>query len=359
MRIQKIREKLGDQKVDAILFTDPISIRYLCGYSGSNGLLFVSENRALFLTDFRYKTQAPREVEGAEVIVPDDGQLIDTLARRDEIQSIESIGFENSISFCRLEETKKKFSDRLEWKPIENIVTELRSSKTPDEIEKIRVAIDVAQKGLLAALPMLKPGIVEREFAAELEYRMRREGADKNAFDTIVVSGPRGALVHGVAGDRTIETGDFVTIDFGAKVNGYHSDITRTFIMGEPTDKQREIYELVYRAQAAAIDAAKANMTGKELDAVAREVIEKAGYGEYFGHGLGHGLGLEVHDPPAVGTRSENTLLENAVITIEPGVYIPDYGGVRIEDDFLLKKDGCEALTNLPKKIEDIIINID
>ncbi len=356
MRIDKVRQRLNRDGIDAAIFYNTINVRFLCGYSGSNGLLYIDREKAIFFTDFRYKTQAPIEVKNAEIVVPENGKLIEALSKRPEIKAISTIGFEKSMAWGTLDELKKIFPDSFAWKPLDDFVDTMRATKTDDEIAKIEEAIRAAEDGMKAALPILKPGLVERDFAAELEYRMRKAGADKNSFDTIVVSGKRSALVHGIAGNKMIEAGDFVTVDFGAFVDGYASDITRTFIMGEPNKKQRDLYELVFRAQSTAIEAARPGITGKDLDAVARKVIADAGYGEYFGHGLGHGIGLIVHDMPRVGSRSENILPENSVITIEPGVYIPDFGGVRIEDDFLLIENGCKMLTGLPKKIEDIII---
>ncbi len=358
MRISKVKKRLKEQKLDAILFTDLINIRYLCGYSGSSGLLLVidTEDAALFFTDFRYKTQAALEVKDAEIIVPDNGSLIDALTKRSELNNIKRIGFEKSITWAQLDGLKTKMPSHLEWLPIDDSVQTMRASKDSKEIANIKVAIKVAQEALKKTLPSLKPGIIERELAAKLDYQLRLIGAEKPAFDTIVVSGERSALVHGKPSDKAIEKGDFVTIDYGAVVNGYASDITRTFIMGKPSKKQREIYETVYRAQAVAIEAAKPGMNGKELDAVARDIIKKAGYGDYFGHGLGHGLGFAVHDRPRVGALSEDVIPKNAMITIEPGIYIPDFGGVRIEDDVRITKNGCEVLTSLPKRLEEMII---
>lgn len=355
-RIEKVREKLDELELDAMFFTNLPNIRYLCGYSGSNGLLFVSKEASLFFTDFRYKTQIESEVKGAKGIVPPNGQLLKALSERPEMQNIEKIGFEKSIVYEKLESAKKELGDKPQWIPVDNFVAKMRWSKTSGEVAKIRVAIEVAEKALRDSLNNLRPGISEMEFAAELEYNMRKGGAEKPAFDTIVVSGERSALIHGIASKKVIEPGDFVTIDYGAHVNGYNSDITRTFIMGQPTEKQREIYELVYEAQKSTVKAVKPGLQGKEIDAVARKIIEDAGYGEYFGHGLGHGLGMEVHDNQGVGARSENIIPAGSVITVEPGVYVPGIGGVRIEDDVLVTAEGPEVLTSLPKDIENAII---
>lgn len=355
-RIEKVRKKMGELKLDAIMFTDLVNIRYLCGYSGSNGLLLVSSKEALFFTDFRYKTQIETEIRGAEGIVPEKGLLLKALSERPILSSIEKIGFEKSITYDKLQSAKEALPESLKWIPVDNFVAEMRWIKTPEEVEKIKIAVEVAEKALRESLSYLRPGVSEMEFAAELEYRMRKSGAEKPAFDTIVVSGKRSALIHGIASEKIMEPGDFVTIDYGARVNGFHSDITRTFILGEPTAKQREIYEIVYKAQTSTINGLKPGMRGKEIDAIARKIIEDAGYGEYFGHGLGHGLGMEVHDNLGVGLSSENIIPEGAVITVEPGIYIPEIGGVRIEDDVLVKADGGEVLTSLPKDIESAII---
>ncbi|MCK5833022.1 aminopeptidase P family protein [bacterium] len=357
MRIDKVRKMIKTKHLDAALITDRTNIRFLCGYSGSNGLLLITPNKTIFFTDFRYKTQAPQEVKGAEIIFPKMGiSLYEELAERPEIKTLSNIGFEKSLPYFALEILKNILPAKIEWRPMEDFLSKMRAVKNPQEIDKIREAVRAAETGLKATLPHLKPGIVERDFAAELEYNMRKAGAEKNSFDTIVVSGLRSAIVHGIAADKVIEAGDFVTIDYGAFVDGWASDITRTFIMGEPTAKQREIYELVYSAQASAIKAARAGISGMKLDKIARDIIDSAGYAEFFGHGLGHGLGLLVHDSPRVSSRAENILPVNSIITIEPGIYIPEFGGVRIEDDVLILEDGCEVLTSLPKRIEEIII---
>ncbi len=356
MRIKKIQAKLKKLNLDAVLFTDLVNIRYLCGYSGSNGILFIGRNSTLFLTDFRYKEQIETEVVGVDKLVPKEGILISALGVNPVIEPVKKLGFERSIEFGRLEKYKEQLPKGIEWAPVDNFVAEMRWVKTEEEIRKIRVAISIAENALLESLPILKPGISEKRFAAELEYNMRKAGSERPAFDTIVVSGERGAVIHGIASEKIIESGDFVTIDFGAHIDGYNSDITRTFIMGEPTDKQREVYGLVYLAQTSTIEGVKAGMLGKEIDRIARTIIENAGYGAYFGHGLGHGLGMEVHDNLGVGSRTESVIPSGAVITVEPGIYIPGFGGVRIEDDVRVKDNCCELLTGLPKKIEDMII---
>jgi len=358
MRIEKVRKHLSNNNLDAMLFTDLKNVRYLCGYSGSNGILYVDSKNAIFVTDFRYKTQVQEEVFGAEIYVPESGRLYAEVSSKQPIKRITRIGFEKNIDWETLNRIKSIFPQNLEWIPSGDFMLELRAVKYPDEIEKIERVVDIAQKALLETIPYIKPGAIERDIAAELEYRMKKKGAERNSFDTIVVSGYRSALVHGIAGDKKIEKGDFVTIDYGAYAEGYSSDLTRTFIIGEPSQKQKEVYQTVFESQAKAIEQARPGMKGKELDAVARRYINDAGYGQYFGHGLGHGLGLLVHDTPRVGSRSENILPKNAVITIEPGIYIPDFGGVRIEDDVLLIEGGCKLLSNLPKKLEEIILPV-
>lgn len=356
MRIDDVRARFSAAGLDAALISDRTNIRFLCGYSGSNGLLFINSEKAIFFTDFRYKTQAPLEVKGAEIIIPENGSLNEALAATPEFKAARKIGFERSMSFAAIDQLKGLLPESAELSPMEDFLCDMRAVKSPEEVDKIRKAIAVAEEAWRRTLPMMRPGVVERDFAAELEYNMRKAGADKNSFDTIVVSGARSALVHGIAADKKLEPGDFVTVDFGAFVDGWASDITRTMILGEPSAKQREIYELVYTAQTAAIEAARPGLVGLNLDAVAREIIKAAGYGEFFGHGLGHGLGLLVHDSPRVGSLSENILPEFSVVTIEPGVYIPDFGGVRIEDDVLLVGYSCEVLTSLPKRIDEVIV---
>ena len=232
-----------------------------------------------------------------------------------------------------------------------DLIEGLRVIKEQEEIEKIRKAVEITDAAFAHILDFIKPGVTEREIALELEFYQKRMGGEKNAFDFIVASGQRSALPHGVASEKVIEKGDFVTLDFGVFYQGYCSDLTRTVVVGEPDEKQREVYELVLKAQLAVIENVKAGMSCKEVDEIARGIIGDAGYRENFGHGLGHGIGLEIHEGPRVSFTSETILQTGMVMTNEPGIYIPGWGGVRIEDDLLITEEGCEVLNKAPKEL--------
>ena len=231
------------------------------------------------------------------------------------------------------------------------LIRSIRMVKTQDEIEKMIKAQRIAEKGFEHMLDFVKAGKTERQVQLELDYYMLSNGADELSFDTIALSGKNTSLPHGVASDKPIETGDLVLLDFGAVVQGYHSDMTRTFCVGEPTDKIRKVYEIVLNAQLAALDAVKAGISGKELDAVARDIISSAGYGDNFGHSLGHGVGMEIHEMPYASPSKDNILPENSVVTVEPGIYIENEFGIRIEDFVVVKNDGCENMTKADKQL--------
>ncbi|RKZ24715.1 hypothetical protein DRQ29_07515 [bacterium] len=360
-RMERFTEIIGKERLDGFLVTNHIDIRYLTGFTGDAGMLWVEKDRAVFITDFRYETQSKDEVgDKAEIyITSPDKNYFTILSEQKVFENKKLVGFdENSVNYILYRKLSGIFRDVV-WIPLSNPLSELRAVKDTDEINKIARAVDIAIESLIDALPLLRPGITEKEFAAELEYRMKRKGSEKPSFDTIVASGWRAALPHGIASDKVIEAGEMVTVDFGAIYDGYSSDLTRTFFIGKPDDKFKKIYGIVLDAHLAAADKAKAGMTGKGIDGIARKIIEDAGYGEYFGHGLGHGIGLVVHDFPGVNTRNEKPILENSVITIEPGIYIPDWGGIRIEDDFIVKENGTEWLSSeLPKELSDIIIPV-
>jgi len=361
-RISNFLEALERERLDAFLVTSQVDIRYLVGFSGSAGMLWVSPERVVFLTDFRYETQSKEQIgDKAEIhIITAEKGYYDWIEELKLTEGKKFVGFdENVVKYGTYKRLISRFPD-VNWIPLADPIGKLRAVKDPDEVNKIQQAVDIAVEALSETLPLLRPGITEKEFAAELEYRMRRKGSERPAFETIVASGYRAALPHGIASDKVISAGEMVTIDFGAVFEGYASDLTRTYFVGTPDQKFKEIYGIVLRAQTTAIQNAKPGITGKELDGIARKIIEDAGYGEYFGHSLGHGLGLYVHDSVAVGVRNENPLEEGTVITIEPGIYIPEWGGVRIEDDAVLRADGAEVLSEqLPKQLGDIVIPVD
>ncbi|MBE9547055.1 MAG: aminopeptidase P family protein [Proteobacteria bacterium] len=348
-RISRIRSKLAGLELEALLFFDMRNIRYLVGFSGSDGALLVGENGVILMVDGRYVTQAKGEARGAEIFEYSD--KIDGIARVVTDAGLRSVGFESvAINFDHYLNLKGKL-DGLVLKPISEEINSIRAVKDQDEIELIKKAVEISSRALASTLELVRPGIRERDVALELEYRMKGKGAEKVSFETIVASGKNAALPHATPGSRRIEDGDFVVIDYGAVYGGYSSDETCTFAVGSVTDRQKEIYGIVKDAHDRALDSVKAGVACREVDRVARNHIESAGLGEYFSHGTGHGVGLDVHEAPRLSARSEDYLAAGMVITIEPGIYIPDLWGVRIEDMILVEEDGCEVLTRMPKDL--------
>ncbi|MDD2898127.1 MAG: Xaa-Pro peptidase family protein [Desulfuromonadaceae bacterium] len=349
-RRSRLKPFFEEYALKAVLVTDLKNIRYLCGFSGSEGALLISPETSWFLCDSRYTAQAAEEVHGAEV--RECGAVrIDTIAALADEFGLDRIGFEAShttvSSFRRLSEKL----DRIELVEIGPILDEIRICKDASEIELLRSVATLSSHALTAVLHLIKPGVQEVEIALALEFEMRRRGADGKAFDFIVASGERGAMPHGRASNKIIASGDLVTIDFGALQNGYHSDETVTVACGQPNLREQEIHSIVKDAHDRAIEAVRAGISCKDLDEVARSFICEKGYGDFFGHGLGHGVGLEIHEPPTLSPRSAAVLETGMVITIEPGIYIPGFGGVRIEDTVVVTDNGCDVLTCADKQL--------
>jgi len=348
------RSRLGqffeDNALDAILFTSLENIRYLCGFSGSDGALLLTRDRAWFLCDSRYVTQAAAEVCDAEIC--EFSAKYEALCGLITEKGIKRFGFEASHM---LVSDFRQLSERLigcELVGIGASLDAIRSCKDSVEIELLDRVASLASASLQSVLTsFFKPGISENDLALELEIEMRRRGADGRAFDFIVASGARGAMPHGRASDKLLCPGDLVTIDFGAVKDGYHSDETVTVAVGRPSDRGCEIHEVVRQAHDLAIAAVRPGMMCRDLDAVARDYIRDRGYGDFFGHGLGHGVGLNIHEKPVISPRSESIVEEGMVFTIEPGIYIPGFGGVRIEDTVVVTADGCRLLTLAPKEL--------
>jgi len=346
LRLERFFDTYG---LDAILFSNLVNIRYLCGFSGSEGALVLTRDNAWFLCDSRYTTQAGAEVGDAEV--RQFTVKLDTVVELAAEQKLSRIGFESAHTTVA---DFKALSDKLvgtELVAVSADLDQIRSCKDQVEIERLQQVASVASASLIAVLPRLVPGVSEQEIARELEFEMRRRGADGRAFDFIVASGERGAMPHGRASEKPIRSGELVTIDFGALCDGYYSDETVTVALGDPGERSREIYGIVKEAHDRAIAAVRPGIACRELDAIAREFIREQGYGDYFGHGLGHGVGLEIHEKPVVSPRSEAMVEEGMVFTIEPGIYIPGFGGVRIEDTVVVTRDGCRLLTQVPKEL--------
>jgi Xaa-Pro aminopeptidase len=360
-RISTFQEIYRQKKLDAFFATKLVDIRYLCGFSGSNATMWLSPERNCFFTDFRYKTQSAEQIgDKAEIFITSvEKDLIKLMQEQNLVRKDMFVGFDpDCTTYSQFNRLKSHFPDT-NWIPVRSPLNPLKSAKDAGELELIKIAARIAADSLVETLPLLRPGITEREFAAELSYRLQLNGSEKDAFDTIVVSGPRAAMPHGTPSGKTIVTGEMITVDFGATYKGYCSDITRTFFLGTPDPKFIEIYNIVLNSQKAAFDKIKAGVIGKDVDAASREFITNAGYGEYFQHGLGHGIGLLVHDCPSFSPTEDKQIPAGAVLTVEPGIYIPDWGGIRIEDDIAVTETGYECLTcSLPKDLKDITIPV-
>lgn len=349
MKLQKLREALNETKVSALLITNPYSRRFMTGFTGSTGVAIISEQNAYFITDFRYTEQAAEQVHGFEII-EQTTTLVDAVAQLVKEQNFEILGFEkDAMTFAEYERYEQAVDAKLV--PTSGMIEKIRLIKTEDELTIIKQACDIADEAYKHILTYIKPGMTELQVSNELEFFMRNKGAASSSFDIIVASGVRSALPHGVATSKVIEVGDFVTLDFGAYYNGYVSDVTRTLAVGEPSEQLKEIYQVVLDSQLLALEKIKPGMTGKEADAIARDYIASKGYGKAFGHSLGHGMGLEVHEGPGLSSRSDVVLEPGMVITIEPGIYLPGIGGVRIEDDALVTETGLEKLTHTSKEL--------
>ena len=357
-RLASVRRALAalESKPDALLLTDLDNLGYVTGFTGSTAQALITPDEALFITDSRYTLLAAAECRGFKIVETPQGSggygeaLQTVLTARPHLGRV---GFESGhVTFAQWEGFKS-LVPTVEWVGTIEIVETLRRVKDAEEVAKIRYAIQIAETAFESVKHLLIPGTREQDFALELEYAMRRGGAEAAAFETIVASGALGAYPHHHAGLRPFVLGDFVTIDWGARADGYNSDITRTYALGHVTSKQREVYAAVLEAQQRAIAAIRPGKTGKEIDAVARDFLTERGYGDAFGHSLGHSLGRSVHDGPGFSVRTEKLILQpGMVLTVEPGVYLENWGGVRIEEDILVTETGCEVLTHLPNGLE-------
>ncbi len=339
---------------DALLVTRPEHVRYLSGFTGSNGWLLLRRSAVVFLTDPRYREQAERQVRGMRVLVVAGQTFAAALGGLRLERQLRTLGYEADHLSVTASNNLKKLLRPLRLVPMSGIVEELRAVKFPDELRAIRAAVRISEQSFHEILPMLRPGVSEIDIAAELSYRQRRLGADEDAFPPIVLFGRRSSLVHGQPTRVRLPRRGPVLIDFGCRVEGYGSDLTRTLHMGTAARRFRAAYEAVLAAQRAGCAAARAGIPAAELDALVRDRIAAAGLGAYFEHGLGHGIGLEMHEAPLLSPRNGLPLEPGQVVTIEPGVYIPGAFGIRIEDDLLITADGAVELSTLPRTLTEL-----
>ena len=358
VRIAALRKKARSENLDGVIITRRDRIRYLCGYTGSNGLLVITAKTALFLTDFRYSDQSKKEVKGARGNVMDKGDLIACLTKFPQLNKKNvKYGYSSShLSVADRDRLQAALPEAL-LVPADKLLSNLGWVKDKKEVELIARAVEIGDTAFERVLNLIQPGVREREIAAELEYQMKMLGSSKQAFDSIVASGYRSALPHGEASSKKIKKGEFITFDFGAVYKGYVSDMTRTVVCGKATARQKKIYNLVLKAQKAGIRKVRAGVMAKAVDDVCRKIITRAGYGKNFGHGTGHGIGVfydPIHTGPRVAAVSEDKLMVNNVITIEPGIYISGWGGVRIEDDVVVTSTGARVLNRAPKNLLEL-----
>ncbi|MFC4078240.1 M24 family metallopeptidase [Salinithrix halophila] len=349
-RLSRLRKRMTEENLEALLISNPINRRYLTGFTGSAGWVLITGDQQYLISDFRYDLQVKEQAPGF-TFVRHAGNPFKDVKELMGKAGVKEVAFEqDDLTFRQF----KKLEEALDGiRPVakSGIVEKLREIKEEEELVLMREAAAIADRAFEAVLKEIRPGRTEKEIDLKLEFLMREMGATSSSFATIVASGPRSALPHGVASDRVLEKGDLVTLDFGALYKGYCSDMTRTVALGKLEPKQKEIYDIVLTAQKKAVDALRPGITGKEGDAAARDVIEEQGYGEYFGHTTGHGLGMEVHELPSLSHRSDTPLEPGMVVTVEPGIYLPETGGVRIEDDVLVTKEGHEVFTSSPKEL--------
>ena len=351
-RIERLRALLTEKVVDAVLVTKEENVHYFSGFRGDSTALLVTHERLLLVTDSRYTEQASTEASLYEIVEQRDG-LYRKVAELAVEAGVVALGYEGAALVCDQYEKLKEMLGEISF-DTSLALDALRQVKDADEIALIRRACTIADKGFVHIIRYIQPGMTEMEVAAELEHYMRTLGSERPAFQTIIASGVRGSLPHGVASDKVIARGELVTMDFGAVCAGYHSDITRTICVGRADVRQREIYDAVLSAQMRALAALRPGVTGIEVDRIARDSLAEKNFEQYFGHGLGHSLGLEIHEEPRLSKAGKHIMQPNMLITDEPGVYIPGWGGIRIEDTVLITADGSEPLTRAPKEFIEI-----
>lgn len=355
-RLNKVLELMVKLEVDSVIIKDVTTIRYLTGFTGDSSLLYLDRKQGVLITDGRYTEQARGELKLFKVVeyVTGAGNSIwSTAAKLAEEAGSKAVGFDGAHFTYNDYLALKEYLDGIPLKSID--LSAIRMIKDKRELDLLLKAAAIADEAFRKLKADIKPGISEKDLAARLEYYMRVLGSEGTSFTTIVASGKRSALPHGVATDKILEVGDFITFDFGAVYKGYHSDMTRTIVLGMAGRWQREIYSVVEEAQLKGMKSAREGMTGSELDAIVRKIIEDCGYGSCYIHGTGHGVGLEIHEMPNINKRGTTLLQTGMVFTIEPGIYIPGRGGVRIEDTVVLTEEGAHALNGIKKQLVEIV----
>jgi len=354
-RLAALVDGLTAAHVDGLLVTSLPNIRYLTGFSGSSALLFVTPRDVILITDFRYQTQIAEEVGGfARITIEPQSLWTGLWQQLGQLAYLDVAGFESAHVLHRDFQRLLEAGGRWQWRPTVDLVETLRERKDAGELALIEAANGIATRALARTLPQVHADMTELEVAGVLEKALRDEGSEGFPFASIVASGPRSALPHARSSSRRIESGDFLLLDFGAETKGYCADVTRTCVVGVAQPEQREVYDVVRVANENAANRVRAGMTGRDADAIARDYIEQRGYGDLFGHSLGHGLGLEVHEAPRLARTADGALAEGAVVTIEPGIYRPGWGGVRIEDDVFLGPTGPRILTTLTRELIEL-----
>lgn len=352
--LMRLRQRLVEEGLNAVLISSPENRRYFSGFRGSAGYLLISQEAALLATDSRYTEQAKMESPGFQIVQTTSGPE-DWFPKSVSALQVEKIGFEaqhlpyaSYHQFVGLVKGAEKGASRIEFIPA-GFLDSIRAVKEKEELQTIQRAIDISDAAFSNVAPTIDPGMTEKELAWKLERVMREMGSESMPFEIIVASGPNAAFPHHKPNDRPIGKGEPVIIDMGARVDGYSSDLSRTIYLGPPDNTFRRVYNTVMKAQTTAIETLKSGMTGETADGLARKVIEQAGYGEAFGHGLGHGVGLAIHEHPRLGRNSQHILEDGMVFTVEPGVYLPGWGGVRIEDVVVLVEGKAKQLSKAPK----------
>ena len=349
-RIDKVRQEISLKNLDGIYVSNITNVRYLTGFSGSAGSLLILENDSHFFTDGRYTEQVKEQVKNSTIHIV-GGTHIEGIDKNNLLKSGMKIGFESDHTTVTSFNSLQNKLSQISWQPTSSIVELIAAVKDREEIESLKTAIEITDIVFDEILSNIKVGVSENQIAADLSYKFKQHGAEGDSYDPIVASGWRSALPHATPTDKTLENGDFVVMDFGALYNGYHADMTRTVVIGSPNEKHKEIYDIVLKSQLSGIEVARAGVTGAEVDNACRSIIDNAGYKEYFNHSTGHGIGLEVHTLPRLSSINTSPLLENYVVTIEPGIYLPNWGGVRIEDDCWIKSNKCVPMNRSSKEL--------